>query len=1050
MVAAGPGIFSIAPGAPFLSTLADALLDGVLIPDARFRSDPLALSSATIYLPTRRAARALSAVIAERLGGEAVLLPRIVPLGDLEEAEANLMFGDAGLPEDGSLPPEADPMMRRLTLAKLVIEWSRRVREAIVGGAGFLPKRLTDGIASDAQGFMVAGSARDALGLADALGSLIDSLVIHGKTWEDLHALVPDELDDYWKISRNFLEIAAREWPAIRGDGTLDAGERRHRLLLLEAARLTAARPQEPFIVAGSTGSMPATAKLIAAVARLPRGAVVLPGLDRHLSDEDLAVVGETDGGDPGHPQHLLTRLLGVIGVERKDVRPLGEPRPDLAAREACIAEALRPAETTEAWRSRAERLSDEAIVEGLSGVTVVEADDEREEAVAAALCLREALEEPGKTAALITPDRSLAERVRAELARWGITAEDSAGRPLSRSAAGRLALLAAEAFAGDFEAMRLLALLDHPLVRLGLDGATIARGRSALEIGALRGPAPKRGLDGLAAALAAARRADPKRAPRPRRRIGTPDFEAAEAMLEALRAAFAPLAATGARFDLIAAARALEETLGALARDASGEIGLDAAEGGEVLAALFDELAAGFDAQLEGMRADFPAVFEGFMHGRTVSGGAETHPRIRIWGLLEARLLPVDRMILGGLDETVWPPATRTDPFLSRPLARELGLPSPETRIGRTAHDFQQAMGAPEVILTRSGKRGGDPTVPSRFLQRLRAVAGAALDAPHARGDIVLGRARALDRRPVERPIARPAPSPPKDLLPTTLSVTEIDKLRRDPYAIYAKHVLELDRLDELARLPNASEIGTATHDAIADFTEAFPEALPDDAADRLLSYGRKHFSALADRPEFAAFWWPRFKRQAEWYLGWEKARRPGLAEIRPETRGELPFGLPGGGSFVLRGRADRIEVHPGDGFTILDYKTGSPPSNAQVHAGLAPQLTLQAAMALKGGYGTGLGGTVRDLRYVHLQRDGGEDRSVLTIRKETADPNDLAAAHWSQFVKLVDAHVNRGRGFASQLIPKMRKSYDEYDHLARCKEWSASGEGEDAHDGA
>lgn len=360
MSAAVPKVFSIPPGAPFLSTLADALLDGTLIPDRRHGDDPLAIASATIYLPTRRAARALSAVIAGKIGGGAVLLPRIVPLGDLDEAEANLMFGEAGFAEDGSLPPEADPMFRRLTLANLVLDWSRKVREAVRAGAGVLPKRLTDGIASDPQGFMVATSAKDALGLADALGRLIDSLVIHGKSWEDLHALVPDELDEYWRISRDFVEIAARAWPGILEErGVLDAGERRHRLLLMEAARLEAARPEDPFIVAGSTGSMPATAKLIAAVARLPRGAVVLPGLDRHLTDDDLKIVGETEGGDPGHPQHLLTKLLGVIGATRDMVTMLGAPRPDLAAREACVAEALRPAETTEAWRSRAERLSE-------------------------------------------------------------------------------------------------------------------------------------------------------------------------------------------------------------------------------------------------------------------------------------------------------------------------------------------------------------------------------------------------------------------------------------------------------------------------------------------------------------------------------------------------------------------------------------------------------------------------------------------------------------------------------------------------------------------
>lgn len=1045
MSAAVPKVFSVPPGAPFLETLAGALLGGRLVPGLA-AGDPMALSEATVFLPTRRATRALAAVIAKKAGGGSVLLPRIVPLGDLDDTEESLLFGEGGgFGDEHELPPEADPTFRRLALANMVRAWSTRVRDTLREETeALLPERLRKGVLSDPEGFTVAGSARDALALADALGRLIDSLVIHGKTWEDLHRLVPPEHDGYWEITRNFVEIAAREWPKTLEElNMLDAGERRHRLILAEAERLKRERPDKPFIVAGSTGSMPATAKLIAAIARLPRGAVVLPGLDRHLTAEDRKALVE-DGGDPGHPQHILAKLIETIGVAPETVTVLGEPSPALAAREAFLAEALRPAETTEAWRTRSERLSDADIAAGLADVAVVEADDEREEALAAALALREAVAQPGRTAALVTPDRALAERVCAELARWGIEAEDSAGRALGRTAAGRLARLAADALASDFAAGETLALLHHPLVLLGLDPAVLAQGRAALEIGALRGLAPKPGLDGLAAALAAARGADTARAPRPRKLLRPEDFDAADAVVGALREAFDRLPMPKSGPDLIGAAARLEPVIEALTLRADGTDGLDGAEGGEALAAFFDDLREGGGVRLEGTLGDLPGVLDGLMQGRTVPGGGGAHPRIRIWGLLEARLLPVDRLVLGGLDETIWPPATRTDPFLSRPLARELGLPAPEIRIGRTAHDFAQAMGASEVVLTRAAKRGGDPTVPSRFLQRMSAVAGDAYAAAVQRGTRFIELSRRLDRRDRSAPVPQPAPVPPKDLLPEAISVTDVEKLRRDPYAIFARRVLKVDPLEDLARAPNAAELGTATHDALGDFTKDNPATLPADARDRLIALGERHFASLADHPEFGAFWWPRFLRQVDWYLDWEKGRRPQCVEVKAEIDGELGFDLPGGGRFTVRGRADRIEVHPGGSFSVLDYKTGSPPSVKQVRSGLAPQLTIQAAMALRGGYGEGLGARVEDLRYVKLGREGGKETSAVK-GKDPIDANDLAEAVWGQFVKLVDAHVNRGRGFASQLIPRMRKPYDAYDHLARFKEWSVGGEAED-----
>jgi ATP-dependent helicase/nuclease subunit B len=1044
-----PNLFSIAPGVPFLPTLADAILSGRLIAGWSPASDPLALSEATIFLPTRRAARALHSMLAEKSPAASLLLPRIVPLGDVEDAEDHVLFdgGSDRLGEDGALPPEADPMVRRLTLAQFVLTWSGQIRMRLRDHDPDtpMPAKLSDAVRRDPQGFIVATSARDALSLADALGRLIDSLTIHGRGFADLHRQVPGDFDEYWRLSRDFVKIAAEEWPKFcRLTGVMDASERRHRLLLAEAERLTRERPEAPMIVAGSTGSMPATAALIAAIARLPRGAVVLPGLDHHLDPAEWALLGQ-EPGEPGHPQALLAQLLTRIGVAPDAVRPLGEPAPALKARELMLGEALRPAETTDRWQTRAERLPDTAIAEALADMRLVEAEDEREEALAIAAMLRETLETPGRIAALVTPDRTLAERVSSELGRWSITVEDSAGLALSRSLAGRLACLAADVFTADFPAAALLALLDHPLLALGLAPETLRRGRRTLEIGVLRGAATHPGLDGIRAALHQKRGAPPDHPPEPLKRLTEADWDAAALILNRLAEAFAPLTAIGRdRIDLVAATRALGQVTGALARTAEDEDLIDRAEGGEALAALFDDLDQGAAAMLGHIR-EWPGFLDGLMAGRTVRRGGASHARIRIWGLLEARLLSVDRLVLGGLDETVWPPVGRTDPFLSRAMAEALGLPAPERRIGQTAHDFAQACGAPDLVLTRAKKRDGNPMVASRFLQRLRAVIGEDLyGALLARGARVLDWVRALDRLENAPPrVRQPAPVPPRELLPRRLSVTQIETLRRDPYSIYAKAVLRLDALRPLAEPPGSAERGNAIHDALAKLAERHPRTLPATALDELLALGRESFGDLAREPEFEAFWWPNFVRGAQWLIAWDHGRRADGTEIRAEKRGSHRFDLPGGGDFTISARADRIEIHPGSRFSVVDYKTGRPPGKREVRCGFSPQLTITAALVSRGGF-DGITGTPADLLYVKLGRDGGEATSVAG-GQEPIDPAVLAEKHWHECVRLIDDFLNRGRGFASQPFPKFLKAYAEYDHLARVREWSV-GEDEGA----
>lgn len=1052
-----PRVLTIPPGAPFLETLADALLDGSLVPGWPDPADPLSLSAGTILLPTRRAARAFASVLAERAGGRAMLLPRIVPLGDVDEAEdaqlldrAGLFFGEDGGDGD-TLPPEASPTARRLALAQLVLAWARSVDRALL--------RLGD----DEQ-LLVSATPADALALAGDLGALIDTLSIHGKTVEDISALVPDDYSRYWDMSRSFLEIVARQWPDMcREAGVMDAALRRHRLLAAEAERLERQRPDLPLVAAGSTGSMPATAALLAAIARLPRGAVVLPGLDLRLDAESFGTILPGDDaehpGHPGHPQAMLAKLIEAIGVTRGTVATLGVQSPALAARETLMSEALRPAETTHLWRNRAHRLGPDDVVAALDGIAVVEAVDDREEALAIAVALREAVETPDRVAALVTPDRSLAERVSAELARWGIAVEDSAGQALDRSPAGALARLVAEAAAADFEAGPLLALLAHPGCRLGLPADVLRRGRAALEIGVLRGAALPSGLGALTAAIPGARAiCSGRRARRPQARLGAADWNAASAVVEALSRAFAGFSRQdrGGTLDLMALAVAHEAAFAALAAPGPGEAGAPFdGPAGEALAGLFDTAREQPAASLTGTFADYPSFFHRLMAGQLARRAGPTHPRVRILGLLEARLLPADLVVLGGLDEKTWPPEQRGDAFINRPMRLRLGLPSPERRVGQTAHDLAQAMGAAQCVLTRAGKRAGDPTVASRFLQRMEAVAGReAWAAVTARGSRLLALARLLDAAGTPVAATRPAPKPPSASIPRSLSVTEVETLVRDPYAIYARHVLGLDPLDPVGASPDAAVRGSLIHAILGTFAREAKTAFPADPEARLIEIGRAAFAnapELAGRPDVEAFWWPRFERIAAAVAAWEIGRRADGRAVEAEVWGALKIDIPGDEQgFTLRGQADRIEVDPDGGYRIVDFKTGAVPTAKQVKAGFAPQLTLEAAMARAGAFaGVAGGGVARELLYVRL--GGGnpalEDRPVRD--RAGFDPDALATDHVERLAAMMREFIAGERAFASRPHVQFRKQRGAYDHLARVKEWSIAGADDDASDG-
>src|SRR6266700_3599609 len=769
-MAPAPRVFTIPASTPFVPTLIRALIDGTLVPGFPATRDPLALAHATLYLPTRRACRLARDLFLDVTQESAAILPRIIAIGDVDEDEiAFAEVATGALAADAlALPPALGGLERRLLLAQLVLKWAAR-------------------IAPDARGEapLVANNPASALALADDLARLMDDMTTRGVAWDRLDGLVPETLDRYWQLTLEFLQIAREAWPQILAERrAIEPAARRDALIKAEAARL-AAHPDGPVIAAGSTGSMPATAELLAAIAKLAHGAVVLPGLDLALDAQSWDLIGGRDDGDARvtpaveHPQFAMQALLRRIGIAREQVVALGTPAAH--DRERYISEALRPAAATDRWQQLAGCDVPLRIDRALETVAVIEAANAGEEALAIAISLREALETPHKTAALITPDRALARRVLAALERWKIAVDDSGGDALADTAAGRFARLAADAALGGLSPVALLALLKHPLMRLGAAEGAHARAIAALEKAVLRGPRPRPGIGGLAHALAAFR-AELAKLRRgetsdlhpsdPRASLTAAELDAADAFVKRLSAALAPL--EGLTTTPFAKAAALHRrVIAALSADETGAPVAFLGTDGAALDAAFEEIALhAADADFAVAPLDYADVFRTMISNRPVRERELRGARVRIYGLLEARLQSAHRVVLGGLVEGTWPPEMRSDPWLSRPMRHALGLDLPERRISLSAHDFAQALGAHEVILAYPTKLAGAPTVISRLVQRLAAVAGEEhWNRARARGAKYLAWARALDRPAEVKRIEKPAPKPPRAARPSAAS---------------------------------------------------------------------------------------------------------------------------------------------------------------------------------------------------------------------------------------------------------------------------------------
>ncbi len=944
-----PRVFALPMGCDF----SRAFIDGLT---TRLRGQPPeAWARITVLVNTRRAGRRLQEILA---AGGACLLPEIKVIADLGNGP------DA--------PDTKSRFERHLMLADLI--------------GAFL----------EAQPEL--GPKAAMFGLAESLADLQDEMAGAEVGFEELQSIDVQGLSSHWARNLEFLDILNRFEASLPAEA-LSGGEARLKAAVEALVAGWAETPPDgPVIVAGSTGSRAVTATLMAAVAALPQGAVVLPGYDYTTPPDLWPQLGEE------HPQFGFAELSAHIGFDPAEVPLWHEVTPQNPARNEVLSLALRPAPVTPHWLADAPKLAPR-LPEAMARVTLLTAPDARTEAMAIALRLRKALAR-GQKAALVTPDRNLTRRVSAELSRWHIAPDDSAGHPGKLTAPGVFLRMVAAALGQPLAPVNLMEILKHPLC--GEDRPAHIRLARRFEAEALRGGPLVLDLSAF------------------------PDWAAkaeAESWLAHLHATLSPVEDPTPRTlkDWAALHRTTAE---ALAGD-----GLWDKEAGREVIKVFDTLALGEGHAALYSASQYRALFATVLERIEVRDDPlQAHPDIAIWGTLEARVQSVDLVIVAGLNEGIWPKLSSHDPWLNRDMRRQVGLMLPERHIGLSAHDFQQALGAAEVVISRAEREGEAPSVASRWVMRLQNLLGgmeggkAVLADMQARGQRLLALAATLDRpEGAPTPAKRPCPAPPLSARPRKLSVTRIETLIRDPYAVYASHILRLYPLDPLTPEPDFLMRGTVVHDTLERFLAASMDTLPDDPA-ALYDTCMEAALEAVPWPAHRAKWRHHLLRAKGFFLETE-------AERRAQGR---PFALEVTGARVVKGRAfdvtitaraDRIDIGAGGVANIYDYKAGNPESVKKIKA-FNVQLPLEGAIAEAQGFAGLKALHVGALELVYLGKKTG------VIRFDADDP--VMVDVWRRVVGFLNDYQVPEKGYAARLRPELTKYEGDYDHLARRGEWA------------
>lgn len=979
-----PRLFGVPPGADFPAEIVARCLT------AYRDQPPEALARLHIIVNTERMKRRLTELFSD---GAARLLPRISPVTAIDR----LVLG-------APLPAATSKLHRKLELARLITPLLEAPDAPAPRSAVF--------------------------DLADSLAALLDELHGEAVSPEKLLSIEVQDESHYWRRSLDFLGIVQR-YIALSGTTQADPDARLRAATETLIDRWATRPPESPVLLIGSTGSRGTTFDLMAAVARLPQGAAVLPGYDPDLPQDVWETLTDPQGFSlEDHPQYRFANLARALDINPKTEIPNWSGQAPDPARNELISLSLRPAPVTNQWRTEGPALGN--LNTATAGLSLIEAPQPRDEALAIAVALREAVEN-GETAALITPDRTLGRRVAAALTRWNIIPDDSAGRPLSLTPPGRFLRHVARLLNESPTSEEVIALLKHPITRTdGTDRGEHLRATREFELFLRRMGAVTITANILDAFI------DPDK---------KPEFAEWANWLKGIITDFAaPISETLG--DAIAAHTALAETI-AQGPDGSGTGELWEKEAGrdtlQMVGTLQDPTIGETSLNLH----DYRMLFETTLAAGNTRSTESSHPNVVIWGTLEARVMGVDLAILGGLNEGVWPARPDPDPWLSRKMRRQVGLLSPEREIGLSAHDYQQASAAPRVILSRARRDDDAETVPARWLNRLTnlltGLSGKSSGAPMAemreRGSRYLQIATQLDAPEGEpKPENRPAPVPPLTARTKSYTVTDIEKLIRDPFAIYARYTLQLKSLQPLRPEPSAAMRGTIFHSIAEGFLTSAPLSDPETDAQRFLEIAQNELAKSVPWPSVRIQWLGHLSAIADQFIVDEAARQDAATPLGHETVGKVT--LPGS-IFSLRGKADRIDMQPDGRLVIYDYKTGAPPSEKEMRY-YKRQLLVEAVMAEHGAFDGISATTVARVAHIGLNRALKQTGVALDFYKPTkSEEIDYRTATIEAELRQLLQHFHlESQGYMSRRAMERIRFSGDFDHLARFGEWDETQE--------
>ena len=968
-------------GQPLLKSLAEFMLN-------KFGDNPLDLSSALVLLPTNRAVRALKEKFVELSGGKALMLPMIKSVGDIAD---DTFFTYAQ--EEKVI----DRDERRLALTALISDKAKECG---------LQKPSPD----------------IALGLADNLAGLMDSADFYEIDWDKLNDFVPLDYAEHWQKNLEFLQVIISSFPEfLKKEGKVNVAEGQISALRRKIKFWQDNPLQNMVIAAGIAGMFPSTAELLLCVAKMPKGMVIFRSLDKELPDDVWDNLDET------HPQYQLKHLLGKMGIERSQVGWFGDDfafDKVLSSRADFIRKAMYPATSSDKWQYEKGNIS----LDSLKGVYRINAKNETEEALAAALIFRQVLETEGKTALLICPDSAFAKRVSFELQRYGLDLEDSGGRMLADTPVGVFLNLLAQAAADKFSLRSLLPLLKHPLAAGGMKPSDFR-----LKVRQWEKSKRETYAETLSCPV-------------------SDDF------LEPLGVIFRSDEEVPFE-DILREHLHLAERLASTDTEDGGlrlwqsDAGVAAAE----LMAKTAQYAGRYLGKINPLY--YPDLFRQLLGGHLIRSNYKQHPRLDMLGVLEGRMQTADTVIIAGLNEGVYPKEAEFSPWLSYSMTKDMGLELPDEKTGLEALDFMEQFMTPEVYLLRSNKKDGAGTVPSRWLLRMDSFAsvvwGESEDFKGFNDNGFESYISGFDTPTYNeiKPISPPEPRPPACLRPMELSVTEVEKFMRDPYSIYAKHILKLSPLEDIDKKPGYNEYGTVVHSVFENFVRKNETRVPANALEQMKTLGEAAFKKSGIDGAALAFWWPEFLRVAEWFLKKQRELSPVLAKIVAEEKRKIKIPL-SVGDFTLTGKIDRMDILKDGTCHLIDYKTGTVPSQKQVNNHLAPQLPLEAAMIRKGAFeDKGVKADIPVESWEFWKISGKASGSYVAQVCDNAEKSvKLSDEVYNGFISWLEEYAKEETPYYAAPRANYMLKYSDYEHLERIKEWKIvdddTDEAEDGND--